>query len=77
MKLPAVAIAAAFSSGILLGLWDPVQKTISTPTFIAAGLVCLCAAVLLGVAGALQGHLLASHLVARDYAGGSSGVREE
>ena len=60
MKLPAVVIAAAFSSGILLGLWGPVQKTISTPTFIAAGLVCLCAAVLLGVAGALQGHLLAS-----------------
>jgi hypothetical protein len=60
MKLPAVAIAAAFSSGILLGLWSPVQKTISSPAFIAAGLVCLCAAVLLGVAGALQGHLLAS-----------------
>jgi len=77
MKLPAVAIAAAFSGGILLGLWSPVQQTISSPTLIAAGLLCLGAAVLPGVAGALQGHLLASHLVARDYAGGSSAVREE
>jgi competence protein ComEC len=57
MKLPAVAIAAAFSSGILLGLWSPVQKTISSPTFIAAELLCFCAAVLLGVAGHATGTL--------------------
>jgi hypothetical protein len=49
MKLPAVAIAAAFICGIVLGLCPPFVSRVTSPHFLAAGFVAACVLILSGI----------------------------
>jgi competence protein ComEC len=57
MKLPAVAIATAFASGIALGFWPVVAKYVTAPVFLAAIVIVAGFFIIIAVAGALKSRL--------------------
>lgn len=64
MRLPAVAIAAAFACGILLGGWNQLQFWIASASFLLGAVLFLAAAIAVALALTLRGDLRAGAITA-------------